>query len=78
MPKLHVACAGQLRVLYKTAGEFVSLTFELMCAVGLFASQFPFISCFYTRRFQCLKLLYTGKDQSLCKAILFRPHYIQS
>ncbi len=43
-----------------------------------FASQFPFISCFYTRLLQCLKLLYTGKDQSLCKAILFRPHYIQS
>ena len=33
---------------------------------------FLFISCFYIRILQCLKLLYTGKEyQSLCKAICF-------
>ena len=39
--------------------------------------SFFFISCFYTRVLQCLKLLFTGKEyQSLWKEICFRPHYI--
>ncbi len=62
----------------QTAGEFVSMTFELTCAVVLLFFLISLYQLLYIRHFQCLKLFYTKKDQSLCKAILFRPHYIKS